>query len=130
MKSSFWKLSGVIKVVSLSLLTNSLFGCAVNTHGDIIGEFTPLHGQHSMVEADLGRFFENATSGAVFHATHSPWGDGVDIIVAAVYAAASGRRCRDLSVQGKDSGMMPAIVCRIQSEQWESVRPITRGAGL
>ncbi len=131
MQSILRKLTGAAKIVSLSLLTSGLFGCAISPGDRPSSEYTTSSAsQSTLLQAELSGFFEDAASGAVHLAASSPWGDRVEITAAALYDAASGRQCRDLSVQSQHIAAMPAIVCRIQPGQWESVRPIARGAGL
>lgn len=131
MQSIFRKVTGAAKIVGLSLLISGVLGCAVSPGERLSGEdATPSTSQSRLLQAEIGRFIEDAATGAVLLVASSPWGDEVEITTAALYDAASGRQCRDLSVQSQHIAAMPAIVCRIHSGQWESVRPITRGAGL
>jgi hypothetical protein len=73
---------------------------------------------------ELNDFFETAAPGGVTRAAPSPWGEEVEIAVAAFYDAASGRQCRELAITEAVSGSSPGLVCRIRPGQWEPVRPI------
>jgi hypothetical protein len=86
-------------------------------NGSFADDLTPL-------TPELNDFFELAPPGAVARAALSPWGEEVEIAVAALYDAASGRRCRELAITDPVHGARPGLVCRVEPKQWEPVRPI------
>jgi len=130
-----WVVRNKAQKVFILLFALGLGGCSlapVNGYGTAYGvqarPFTKAASQ-SLLPASLGQFFEQAPPGATISVADSPWGDNVEITAAATYDAASGRKCRDITIMVDGSAPMHGIVCRVRQGQWESVRPIARAQG-
>lgn len=56
----------------------------------------------------------------------SPWGSEATVYAHAPYYAASGRTCRELTIELKGA-RRPGLVCQLPREGWESVRVLHYG---
>lgn len=117
--------SGIATARLLALtLVITLSGCAQmyaqhNTTGSvIIGD-----DQGTPVGASLSGFLNEANRGEVVRLAQSPWGPGVNVHSGQPYYAASGRICRELTVQGS-GGERVQIACKTANDQWVTRRQI------
>jgi len=76
---------------------------------------------------ELDQFFSDASAGAVKQLDKSPWGESAEVVVLTPYYAASGRKCRRLTVTLNSSKQtLDELVCDTASGYWVPVRAITR----
>ncbi len=106
-------------------LASSLGGCAVLPDN---GGSAWLNGAPTTpaFTPEIDAFLTTAAAGASTRLDTSPWGDQILLRVHSLYAAASGRTCRNLELE-QAQGSHPALACRTASGHWEPVRVLSHG---
>lgn len=120
-------LSGITiaRLLALALVT-TLSGCAQmhTQHDSISGSVISGGDQGTPVGASLSSFLNEANRGEAVRLAQSPWGPGVNVYSGQPYFAASGRTCRELTVQG-NGGERAVVACKRADDQWVARRQIT-----
>ena len=75
----------------------------------------------------LSDFLEEAPTDDTIELGQSAWGAEVTLTAGAPYHAASGRRCRELTIQGTEEGVTEALACRTEAG-WVRQRLVIREA--
>lgn len=120
-------LSGIAITRLLALaLVATLSGCAqmYAQHDSTSGSVIVGGDQGTPVGASLSSFLNESHQGEVVRLSQSPWGPGVNVYSGQPYYAASGRTCRELTVQG-NGGERAEIACKMVDDQWVTRRQIT-----
>src|SRR5699024_5461660 len=84
----------------------------------------PSETTRSALPAAFQDFLANAPAGSRMVLADSPWGVEATVYVHAPYYAASGRTCRELTIE-LASTRRPGLVCRLPRGGWESVRVLS-----
>jgi surface antigen len=92
----------------------SLSGCAVLSAGE-------EEGAGAALPAAVQTFLEQAPAGGSAVFPHSPWGAAATVQVQAPYYAASGRTCRELTIESYGV-RQPGLACRQAKGRWQQVR--------
>lgn len=119
--------SGIATARLLALaLVATLSGCAqmYAQHDNTSGSVIAGGDQGTPVGASLSGFLNEANRGEAVRLAQSPWGPGVNVYSGQPYYAASGRTCRELTVQG-NGGERAVIACKMADDQWVTRRQIT-----
>lgn len=117
--------TSVVRLLALVLVT-TLSGCAQmythhdNASGSVIGGGD----QGTPVGVSLSSFLNDANRGEAVRLAQSPWGPGVSVYPGQAYFAASGRTCRELTIQG-NGAERTALACKMLDGQWVTRRQIT-----
>lgn len=100
------------------LIVISLSACAVAP-----GSY-PAPGAPSQMQlpSAFRHFLTHAPAGTSAFLPESPWGTSVTVYAGQAYFAASGRRCRKLTIVHTAGMRRPGLVCRLPNGGWEEVR--------
>ncbi|WP_051234277.1 DVU3141 family protein [Halomonas halocynthiae] len=117
--------SAIMRLLALVLVT-ALSGCAqMNTqHNNASGSVIAGDDQGTPVGVSLSSFLNESNRGEAVQLAKSPWGPGVNVYPGQPYFAASGRVCRELTIQG-NGGERAAIACKMVDGQWATRRQVT-----
>lgn len=115
----------IMRLLALALIA-TLSGCAqmYAQHDSAYGSVISGGEQGTPVGASLSSFLNEANRGEAVRLAQSPWGPGVNVYSGQPYFAASGRICRELTVQG-NGGERAVIACKAADDQWVARRQIT-----
>ena len=78
------------------------------------------------LSSDLNAYLSSTTNVSSISLAQSPWGSNVWVLAQQPYFAASGRTCRELTITSAMENISYAIVCQVDQDSWNTVRPITR----
>ncbi|MDN5872411.1 MAG: hypothetical protein L0H73_17075 [Nitrococcus sp.] len=81
----------------------------------------PPREPRSALPAALQTFLARAPAGSSVVLAASPWGARASVYAHTPYYAASGRICRDLTIE-QAGRRRPGLVCRLPRGGWESAR--------
>lgn len=109
-----WK---AVRYASFGLIAASLSACASLPAANN----EPVNAPRVALPAALQTFLEEAPAEGRAVFPHSPWGDSATILAHAPYDAASGRTCRELSIES-GGVRQPGLACRLPNGSWQSVR--------
>jgi hypothetical protein len=78
------------------------------------------------LSSDLNTYLSSTNNINSIYLAQSPWGSNVWVLAQQPYFAASGRTCRELTITSAIENISYAIVCQVDQDSWNTVRPITR----
>ncbi len=81
-------------------------------------------GRGQPLDENASDFLSQSPGGAVTTLAESPWGRDVEVVADEPYHAASGRKCRRLSVVSASTGPQQAVACET-TQGWETQRLVT-----
>ncbi|EAR21668.1 DVU3141 family protein [Nitrococcus mobilis] len=84
----------------------------------------PPSAPRSALPAAFETFLASAPAGGRVVLADSPWGPEATVYAHAPYYAASGRTCRELTIE-LTSTRRPGLVCQLPHGAWESVRVLS-----
>lgn len=113
-----------------ALLLATLSGCALQPAAhdtSASGSVVAGSEQGKPVDANLSDFLAQSHLGETLQLARSPWGNNVSVSAGTPYYAASGRVCRELTVQqmGRNDDQA-AIACETATGNWMVRRQVTK----